>query len=197
MRSVYPDEVAVDTVADRPASPFRRGYVETVDGARPCPPTLRLSLCLRLAMSMLTAMTEGRTPVVTADLTVLGATAADSARLRNEHLWPVVVDANVLIEDVLWISIQRKRRSALWAALAVGTVRLLGKNDLLDEVLEHLPEAAGDPGPRGSTPIAGLPLCAEAPFGRGSDFVRRRGSRLPCRQWALQVWPEPRTATPV
>lgn len=89
-------------------------------------------------------MSEPARPIITADLAVLGATAGSSAALRDEHVWPVVVDANVLIEDLLWNANPEKHPSALLSALAVNSIRLLGKLDVIDEVLEHLSDVAGD-----------------------------------------------------
>jgi hypothetical protein len=95
-------------------------------------------------MAMLAAMKETPRPVITADLAVLGFTAKSAAAQREEHITPVVVDANALIQDVLWNSAPRPRASALLLALAVGSIRLLGKVDLIEEVVERLPDAAGD-----------------------------------------------------
>jgi hypothetical protein len=89
-------------------------------------------------------MNETPRPVITADLAVLGFTAKSAAAQREEHITPVVVDANALIQDVLWNSAPRPRASALLLASAVGSIRLLGKLDLIEEVVERLPEAAGD-----------------------------------------------------
>jgi hypothetical protein len=95
-------------------------------------------------MAMLEVMSETPRPVITADLAVLGFTAVSAAGQREEHITPVVVDTNAVIQDVLWNSVPRPRASALVLALAVGSIRLLGKRDLIEEVVERLPEAAGD-----------------------------------------------------
>jgi len=84
-----------------------------------------------------------RSALVTTDVAVLGGSTARSARLREEHHWPVVVDANTLIRDVLYNARPGGKASALMDAVLVGTARLYGKPDLVEEVLEHLPEVAG------------------------------------------------------
>jgi hypothetical protein len=37
-----------------------------------------------------------RRPIITTDLAVLGSSTASAARLREEHLWPVVLDSMTL-----------------------------------------------------------------------------------------------------
>jgi len=102
-------------------------------------------------------------PLVTIDIALLGATVEESARLRERHVLPFVVDAMVLIEDALYRTAEYvptsrpggvvpwPRPSALSHLLALHAIRVYGKPDLLDEVVEHLPEVAAqkgrDPGP--------------------------------------------------
>jgi hypothetical protein len=83
-----------------------------------------------------------RRPIITTDLAVLGSSAASAARLREEHLWPVVLDSMTLIREAIHNAIPDGKPSALMDALVVGTVRLYGKPDLLEEVAEHLAEVA-------------------------------------------------------
>lgn len=83
-----------------------------------------------------------RRPIVTTDVAVLATRPTESARLRDEHHWPVVFDANALILDVIHNALPDKKPSALMDAVMVGTARLYGKPDLLDEVAEHLPQVA-------------------------------------------------------
>ena len=42
-----------------------------------------------------------RRPIVTMDLAVIASASAASARLRDEHLWPVVLDAMTLIREAI------------------------------------------------------------------------------------------------
>ncbi len=103
-------------------------------------------------------------PLVTIDLALFGPTVADSARLRERHVLPFVVDAMVLIEDALhrtaeYVSTARPgqgvvpwpKQSALSHLMALHAIRVYGKPDLLEEVAERLPEVAAqkgrDPGP--------------------------------------------------
>ncbi len=71
---------------------------------------------------MLAGMSESSRPIITADRAVFGSTATASAALRDEHIWPVVVDANALIEDVVWNSVPRERPSALLMSIVGGPV---------------------------------------------------------------------------
>jgi hypothetical protein len=87
-----------------------------------------------------------RAPLITTDLAVIAARSADSARLRDEHLWPVVLDAMTLIRDVIHNTIPDKEPSGLMDALTVGTARLYGKPDLLQEVADHLPKVVARKG---------------------------------------------------
>jgi hypothetical protein len=84
-----------------------------------------------------------RPPLITTDLAVFASSSTASARLRDEHLWPVVLDANTMIRDVLYNTPPDKRPSAMMNALTVGTARLYGKPDLLAEVADHLSDVAG------------------------------------------------------
>jgi hypothetical protein len=103
-------------------------------------------------------------PLVTIDLALLGPTVVDSARLRERHVLPFVVDAMVLIEDALhrtaeYVPTARPgqgvvpwpRPTALSHLMALHAIRVYGKPDLLEEVAERLPEVAAqkgrDPGP--------------------------------------------------
>jgi hypothetical protein len=102
-------------------------------------------------------------PLVTIDLALLGPTVVESARLRERHVLPFVVDAMVLIEDALYRTAEYvptsrpggvvpwPRPSALSHLMALHAIRVYGKPDILEEVAEHLPAVAAqkgrDPGP--------------------------------------------------
>jgi hypothetical protein len=89
-------------------------------------------------------------------LATLASTAPEAARLRDQHIVPVVADANALLAEAAWrakVSVptirhgvegapEWPRPSALSHAVAAGAVRLYGKPDLLDEIDEHLPDFA-------------------------------------------------------
>lgn len=94
-------------------------------------------------------------PVLPIDLALLGPTVAESARQRERHVLPFVVDAMVLIEDALhrtaeWVPTSRPdegivpwpKPSALSHLMALHAIRVYGKPDLMDEVAERLPEVA-------------------------------------------------------
>lgn len=83
-----------------------------------------------------------RRPIVTTDLAVFASSSAASARLRDEHLWPVVLDAMTLIREAIHNAHAGGKPSALMDALVVGTAHLYGKPDLPEEVAEHLSEVA-------------------------------------------------------
>lgn len=102
---------------------------------------------------------ETRRPVtapIPIDFALIGATAVKSAHLRDGRVFPIVVDAMVLIEDALWrVShlaptirpsehgvLPHPAPSSLSRLLAIHAARLYGKPDLLDEVVEHLPRVA-------------------------------------------------------
>lgn len=105
------------------------------------------------------------TPPLPIDLALKGATVADSARLRERHVLPFVVDAMVLIEDALHRTadvtptVRRSdnkvvlwpKPSALSQLMALHAIRVYGKPDLLEEVARRVPKAAAkskrDPGP--------------------------------------------------
>ena len=103
---------------------------------------------------------ESRTinPPVPIDLALFGRTVADSARLRERHVLPFVLDAMVLIEDALYrtrvlIPTVRPEGTVLWPRpsalshlIALHAIRVYGKPDLLDEVVARLPEAASRAG---------------------------------------------------
>ena len=93
------------------------------------------------------------------DLALLGGTVLESARLRERHVLPFVVDAMVLIEDALrrtseFVPTVRPgqgvvpwpKPSALSHLMALHAIRVYGKLDLLEEVAERLPEAAAQKG---------------------------------------------------
>jgi hypothetical protein len=54
-----------------------------------------------------------RRPIATTDLAVLGSGAAASARLREEHLWPVVLDSMTLIREAIHNAVPDRKPSAL------------------------------------------------------------------------------------
>lgn len=103
-------------------------------------------------------------PALPIDLALLGGTVVESARLRERHVLPFVVDAMVLIEDALhrtseYLPTARPgqgvvpwpKPSALSHLMALHAIRVYGKPDLLEEVAKRLPEVAArqrrDPGP--------------------------------------------------
>lgn len=97
-------------------------------------------------------METRRATVVPIDLALIGPTVADSARLRERHVLPFVVDAMVLIEDALYrTATDPPRTTALSHLMALHAIRVYGKPDLLEEVAAYLPAAAAkkgrDPGP--------------------------------------------------
>ena len=99
------------------------------------------------------------------DLAVMGSSVVESARLRELHVLPFVVDAMVLIEDALHRVADYRptvrgpdnkvtpwpKPSALSHLMGLHAVRVYGKSDLLEEVAERLPEVAArkrrDPAP--------------------------------------------------
>ncbi len=87
-----------------------------------------------------------RRPIVTTDLAVFASSSAASARLREEHLWPVVLDAMTLVREAIHNSLQERKQSALMDAVVVGTARLYGKPDVIEEVAAHLPVVAARKG---------------------------------------------------
>jgi hypothetical protein len=129
------------------------------------------------------------TPPLTIDFALMGPTVVDSARLRERHVLPVVVDTNVLIEDALYRvahlvpTIRSSDRqvvlhpapSALSHLMSINAVRVYGKPDLLDEVAEHLPRVAAR---KGSDAEAALALITTdyAPHIR---FVDPKGILIP------------------
>ena len=95
------------------------------------------------------------TQVIPIDLALLGSTVGESARQRERHVLPFVVDAMVLIEDALHRTAELvptsrpdagivpwPKPSALSHLMALHAIRVYGKPDLLDEVAERLPELA-------------------------------------------------------
>ena len=100
------------------------------------------------------------TTPITIDYALIGRTAVESAGLRERHVLPVIVDANVLIEDVLHriahpvptlrsadnAVVLHPKPSALSHLLAIHAIRAYGKPDLLEEVAEHLPYVAARKG---------------------------------------------------
>jgi predicted nucleic acid-binding protein len=77
-------------------------------------------------------------PLTAADLISIGTRSVGITRLMPDVVMPVVVDANVLIEDLLRYA-DDKGSSLLGAAL-LGSARLYATEAILDEVNEHLPE---------------------------------------------------------
>jgi len=83
---------------------------------------------------------------VRVDAATFGPTEQASAAARAEHVRPVVIDANVLVEEVTrrlphvvdGVDVQPARSSALADALSAGAVRLYGKADVVEEVMRHL-----------------------------------------------------------
>lgn len=103
-------------------------------------------------------------PPLPIDLALIGGTVVESARLRERHVLPFVVDAMVLIEEALHRTsefmpttrpgqgdVVRPKPSALSHLMALHAIRVYGKPDLLEEVAERLPGVAAqksrDPGP--------------------------------------------------
>ncbi len=98
-----------------------------------------------------------RRPQISAELAFLALPLHEAATQRDLGIYRVVVDAMTLIEDVLhrlppgaapeardeanW-----PKASALSDAASAGTIRLFGKVDLLQEVVEHLPDVAARKG---------------------------------------------------
>ena len=80
------------------------------------------------------------------DVATFGPTQQASAAARAEHVRPVVIDANVLVEEVTrrlphvveGVDVQPARSSSLADALSAGAVRLYGKADVVEEVMRHL-----------------------------------------------------------
>ena len=109
------------------------------------------------------------TPPLPIDFALIGPTVVDSARLRERHVFPVVIDANVLIEDALHRLghpiptvrasdrqvVPHPKPSALSNLMAIHAIRVYGKPDLLDEVAEHMPRVANR---KGHDPEAALAL---------------------------------------
>ena len=114
------------------------------------------------AISPIVAAMEPRPlvgPLVTIDLALVGGTVVESARLRERHVLPFVVDAMVLIEDALYRTTEYlptarpgkgvvpwPKPSALAHLMALHAIRAYGKPDLLEEVAERLPEVAAESG---------------------------------------------------
>ncbi len=90
------------------------------------------------------------------DFATLAPTAVEAARLRDEHLIPVVIDSNAMLAEAAWrakalVPTSRHgvqgtsawpRPSALSRAVASGAARLYAKPDLLYEIEAHLPTFA-------------------------------------------------------
>lgn len=79
-------------------------------------------------------------PLTVADLIAIGTRSIGIARLMPDAVMPVVVDANVLIEDLLRVA-DGKHSSLLLSAL-LGSARLYATEAILGEVDEHLPGVA-------------------------------------------------------
>ena len=103
------------------------------------------------------------TPSLPIDFALIGGSVEESARLRERHVLPFVVNAMVLIEDALRRTadivptsrpggvVPWPKPSALSHLMALHAIRVYGKPDLIEEVAERLPEVASrqgrDPGP--------------------------------------------------
>lgn len=68
--------------------------------------------------------------------------APEAAAYRNQHAWPVVLDASAIIDDIPYRTGPRSPTSALTVAMLVGVIRPVGKTDVLEEVARNLPEVA-------------------------------------------------------
>lgn len=93
-------------------------------------------------------------------LATISNDVAEAARLRDEHVVPVVLDANALLAELAWRSqrlvptvrhdnaepILWPCQSGLSRSLAKGAARLYGKADLIEEVRRHLAAFARDQG---------------------------------------------------
>lgn len=87
-------------------------------------------------------------------LATLAPTLAEAARLRDQHVVPVVADANALLAEAHWRSrvlvptfrpggtTAWPRPSGLSRAVAAGAARLYAKSDLPGEIESHLPTVA-------------------------------------------------------
>lgn len=127
-------------------------------------------------------------PALPIDLALLGGTVVESARLRERHVLPFVVDAMVLIEDALhrtaeYLPTARPgqgvvpwpKPSALSHLMALHAIRVYGKPDLLEEVAERLPEVAAK---KGRDPGSALALIA-AEYAPQMRLVDPSGVALP------------------
>lgn len=109
-------------------------------------------------------------PAVPIDLALLGPTVADSARLRERHVLPFVLDAMVLIEDALRRADTWPKPTALSHLMALHAIRVYGKPDLLEEVAQRLPEVAARQG-RDPNPAFALIAAEYAPQMRLVDVT--------------------------
>jgi len=75
-----------------------------------------------------------------ADLLTIGSQSIGIARYMPGVVMPVVVDANVLIEDLLRVA--DGKRSSLLIAATLGSARPYTTDAVIDEVEEHLPDVA-------------------------------------------------------
>jgi hypothetical protein len=127
-------------------------------------------------------------PAIPIDLALLGGTVVESARRRERHVLPVVVDAMVLIEDALHRTaeclptacpgegvVPWPKPSALSHLMALRAIRVYGKPDLLQEVAERLPEVAAQ---KGRDPGQALALIA-AEYVPQMRLVNPTGISLP------------------
>lgn len=85
-------------------------------------------------------MTPVDGPLTAADLIAIGTRSIGITRLMPDVVMPVVVDANVLIEDLLRYA--DNKGSSLIRAAFLGSARLYATKAIIDEVLEHLPRVA-------------------------------------------------------
>ena len=132
------------------------------------------------------------------DVALIGPTATASARLRERHVLPVVVDANVLIEDALhrlarpgFIASSADRpvvphvaASALSHLMAIHAIRVYGKPDLLEEVAAHIPRVAAR---KGHDPSLALALF-DAEYVPYLRLVDPAGIVIPDSEAAFAQW---------
>ena len=79
-------------------------------------------------------------PLTVADLIAIGTRSIGIARSMPDAVMPVVVDANVLIEDLLRVA--DGKHSSLLVSAFLGSARLYATEAILGEVDEHLPDVA-------------------------------------------------------
>lgn len=134
-------------------------------------------------------------------LATISNDVAEAARLRNEHVVPVVLDANALLAELAWRSrrlVPTVRANAtepiLWPcqsglsrSLAKGAARLYGKADFIEEVLRHLAAFARD---QGLDPLA-LSALLEADYLPALSLVDVEGIEVDDPNLALVIIDDP------